>query len=242
MNKKIVKWIDKTFYPNHQNNWDDRFFREEILKIENRKSLKLLDVGAGAGIVMQMNFKDEFAEVIGIDPDKRVVDNQYLDKGYVGLADNMPMFEDNYFDVIISDNVFEHIDNPDAVFSEVKRVLKMGGVLMAKTPNKYHYMPLIATYTPTWFHKFYNKLRGRKSIDTFPTRYLLNSKKDLSIIAEKNAFLIEYIKFYEGRPEYLRIFFFTYIFGILYEKIVNIFSLNQLKILIIVKMRKSEKK
>jgi hypothetical protein len=54
-------------------------------------------------------------------------------------------------------------------------VLKPTGILLFKTPNALHYMPLIARMTPHGFHRFVNKLRGRATIDTFPTRYRVNT-------------------------------------------------------------------
>ena len=237
MNKKIVNWMDKKFYSKFENNWDDTMFREHILK-EVNATMIVLDVGAGAGIVDAMNFKGYCKEIYGIDPDERVVDNKFLTKGYVGLADSMPFFEDEKFDLIICDNVLEHVDNPNSFLKEVNRVLKVGGVFMGKTPNKYHYMPLIAKFTPTWFHKFYNKLRGRESEDTFPTRYLLNSITEQTNIFSQNGFSISYIKSVEARPEYLRITFLSYFFGIVYERIVNTLNINILKILLISKFKK----
>lgn len=112
MNKTIMNWLDK-------------LFREEILKLEDKKEVVVLDVGAG--IVKYINFRDIFQEVVGIDPDERVVENPYLHKGYIGLADSMPFFEDRKFDLIISDNVFKHVDNPEVLFNEISRVLKHGG-------------------------------------------------------------------------------------------------------------------
>lgn len=109
---------------------------------------------------------------------------------------------------------------------------------MAKTPNKYHYVPLIDRYTPTWFHKFYNKLRGRESEDSFPRRYLLNSMRDQSLIAQNSGFKVEWINSYKGRPEYLRLFFLAYIVGIIHEIVVNALNINQAKILLISKFKK----
>lgn len=128
MNKKIVKWIDKTFYSDYENNWDDKMFRQEILKVI-KSDFIVLDVGAGAGIVDEMNFKNDCKEIYGIDPDERVVNNKFLTKGYKGLADKMPFFEDNKFDLVISDNVLEHVENPSSFLKEINRVLKEGGYL-----------------------------------------------------------------------------------------------------------------
>jgi hypothetical protein len=82
-------------------------------------------------------------------------------------------------------------------------------------------MPIIAASTPTWFHKFYNRLRGRDVIDTFPTHYNCNSLKQVAVSAERSGLKLKHVEFWEGRPEYLRITAITYLFGYLYEKLVN---------------------
>lgn len=182
--------------------------------------IRVLDVGAGAGIVSQMNFKGKFTHVCGIDPDPRVVKNPYLDEGKVAVAEKIP-YEDASFDLIFSDNVLEHLDHPEEVFAEVNRVLRPGGIFLVKTPNKKHYVPLIARWTPHRFHRFFNRLRGRDSEDTFPTRYKANSPRDLQKLSEAAGLSIESIRLVESRPEYLRLNPFTYLIGIAYERLVN---------------------
>lgn len=52
-------------------------------------------------------------------------------------------FEDNTFDVVLFNEVFEHLRiNLNFTFREVKRVLKPGGVLMLSTPNLYSVLGL----------------------------------------------------------------------------------------------------
>ena len=101
----------------------------------------MLDLGAGAGIVPEMNFKGHARRVCGVDPDPRVADNPHLDEGREGVGESIP-YPDASFDVVVSDNVFEHLDNPLAVFREVHRVLRPGGLLLAKTPNRWHYVAI----------------------------------------------------------------------------------------------------
>ena len=44
-------------------------------------------------------------------------------------------FEDNFFDVVVTFQVIEHIKNDHLFLSEIKRVLKPGGKLLLTTPN-----------------------------------------------------------------------------------------------------------
>jgi SAM-dependent methyltransferase len=211
--------LDRYWYPQLGRNWDDTLFREVLLGYITDSSV-VLDVGAGAGIIPQMNFKGKAARVCGVDLDPRVVDNPFLDEGIVGKGEKLP-YADETFDVVFSDNVFEHLPDPAAVFAEVKRVLKKGGYFISKTPNRFHYVPVLAQLTPLWFHKFFNSLRGRETEDTFPTLYRANSERAVNKLAVEAGFSVKNIRLVEGRPEYLRFSVPSYFAGIAYERLVN---------------------
>lgn len=235
---RVTDWMDQSWYSEFAKNWDDLIFRERILTNIKPDSVAL-DLGAGAGIVAQMNFKGLAKKVCGVDLDPRVVDNPMLDEGRVSDAGGIP-YEDALFDVVFSDNVFEHLDEPLAVYNEVARVLKPGGVLLFKTPNKWHYMPTIARMTPHGFHQFVNRLRGRAEVDTFPTRYRTNTKGDVQRLAAAAGLTVESVERIEGRPEYLRMTWPTYLVGFLYERIVNSTSLlAPFRILLVGTLRKA---
>ena len=236
---KLINTIDELFYSDQHKNWDDQLFRDRILQTLNPDS-HLLDVGAGAGIIKAMNFRGRTERVCGVDLDPRVLDNPFLDHAQISNAAELP-YCDASFDVVIADNVMEHLENPEAVFSEIARVLQPGGKLLFKTPNRRHYMPLIARITPHRFHQWVNRLRGRHETDTFPTQYLCNSVSQIERIADRAGLNIDTIELIEGRPEYLRINVFTYLFGLFYERLVNALPfLSSFRILLIVTLSKSE--
>lgn len=217
----LVEYMDNKFYAGYGSQWDDVLFRKFLLKKINRDFV-CLDYGAGRGKVKQLNLREFVNKVVGVDIDDAVFENPLIEEAKRLEAPDFKIpYDNDLFDLVFSDNVFEHVEFPESVFKEIYRVLKPGGLFIAKTPNKFHYMPIIARFTPLSFHKFYNKLRGRDSVDTFPTFYRCNSKYDVKKYAFKAKFSDVSTSYWEGRPEYLRLSFITYIPGMLYERIVN---------------------
>lgn len=232
-----VAWMDRTLYPNHPDEWDEWAFRERILAHVRPDSV-MLDLGAGAGVVGQMNFRGAGAHICGIDPDPRVKENLYLDEARIGSGENIP-YPDNSFDIVFSCNVLEHLADPAAVFKEVHRVLKPGGVYLVKTPNRWHYVAMLATLTPLWFHRLVKRRMGRDDADTFPTLYRANSRRALQRLAQESSLSLASFERTEGRPEYLRRNPVTYVFGWLYERSVNLLpGLHRFRVVILAEMRK----
>ncbi len=223
--ERVATWLDGGRYADYSDRWDDALFHSLVGELLTESTV-LLDLGAGAGIVPEMNFKDRVARVCGVDPDPRVVDNPFLDDGRVGVGEQIP-YEDETFDLVVADNVLEHLENPVEVFTEVRRVLKPGGRFVAKTPNFWHYVAIGASLTPHSFHRRFNAGRGRQEEDTFPTRYRANTRRDLERSARAARLELSSCSFFEGRPEYLRRWWPAYLVGAAYERIVNSTDLLQ---------------
>ncbi len=118
-------------------------------------------------------------------------------------------------------------------------MLKPGGSFLFKTPNVWHYMPLISRLTPHSFHRYINRKRGRDVEDTFPTCYKANSRKRILGLVAGTPLHVEYVDRIEGRPEYMRMSAATYVLGWMYERTVNSTRfLQPLRILLVGKLTK----
>lgn len=234
----IVRRLDRRLYPGVEDHWDDRLFRQRV-EPEIRAGDRLLDLGAGAGVVPWLDFRGLGAQVIGVDPDRRVLDNPHLDEARIGVAEQIP-YPDASFDLVIAANLLEHLQVPHPAFREVARVLRPGGRFLAKTPNRRHYVPLIATLTPHRFHKWVARQRGRREEDTFPTFYRANTRGRIEALARGAGLAVRDLELVESRPEYLRRWPLAYLLGWAYERAVNGFGgrLAELRVLLLIALEK----
>lgn len=128
-----VKYEKETFGPSGDS---QRFFRvlEEI-----KNGDKVLDIGCGIGVLTRM-IKDAYpaAEVWGTDiASSTIEDNtaQHPDITYkhllIGEQGAVPT---EYFDVVFSGEVLEHIEDPQQLFLDAYSYLKPGGKFIVTTP------------------------------------------------------------------------------------------------------------
>ncbi len=211
----LTQWMDRKLYPAYGEEWDNKRFRA-VLDSVVQSHHAILDYGAGRGAVAALNLRGRARIVCGVDPDEVVLRNPFLDEArLLPLPAGRIPYPDATFDVVFSSNVLEHVSDPLACFCEMYRVLKRGGIFLAKTPGKWHYVPCVARLTPHAFHVWANRRRGREPRDTFPTLYRCNTARAVRRNARQAGFEVVWIDSWEGRPEYLRFFFFFLILGCL---------------------------
>lgn len=125
-------------------------FIEELGRVN-----KILDVGCGKGEVGYILLTKKISKyVYGVDVDEDAL-KEARKKGLltfkVDLNSEKLPFPEEFFDIIISLDVIEHIINIDNMMSEIRRVLKTNGILIISTPNVqfiYHIIRLILGYGP----------------------------------------------------------------------------------------------
>ncbi len=208
------RWYKPDQYDN------DSVFLERISRNLTPQS-RVLDAGAGAGDLFPYDFKNRVQEMVGVDLDPRVTSNPRLHRGILSDLTSIPI-EDNYFDVIFSRAVLEHVQEPERFLNEMGRLLKPGGVFVFLTPNRWHYVCVGSQLTPHGFHEWYNKrLRGREDEDTFPTVYRLNSASSVRRHFGQAGFVEKELLFRECCPNYLLFAAPAFYLGVLYERLVN---------------------
>ena len=101
----------------------------------------VLDLGCGNGSIVRQ-YRGLGYEAFGCDfTFKTGPDVESLQPhGLIRLIERMPYrlpFADDSFDLVISDQVFEHVKNYDETLSEIRRVLKPDGVSLHFFPSRY---------------------------------------------------------------------------------------------------------
>ena len=99
------------------------------------KNSRILDVGCGNGDFALELLKLGF-DVCGIDLSKcEVLKERHK---IVDLQHDRYPYPDNYFDVVFSKSVIEHLRDPDYLIDEAHRVLKPGGTFICLAPSWKH--------------------------------------------------------------------------------------------------------
>ena len=190
---------------------------------------RLLDAGCGRYLEFSKELADN-VHVFGVDLEPTLeTHNQRSPFGVRGNLGQLP-FPDNYFDLIISRSVIEHLEDPSVVFREFHRVLKPGGRVILSTPNKYDYVSVIARITPYSFHrKLASKTLQVSEDDVFPTLYRANTLSKLGKELRSAGFIQQELKAINHYPAYLMFSPLLFRLGILYEKITSIHALRFLR-------------
>ena len=125
---KYTKMIDKHLSNSHYKHFYTKYFS---LSEEDYKDKVILDIGCGPR--GSLEWADMTKERIGLDP----LADKYLKMGgkkhkmtYVqAYAEKIP-FPDNHFNFVSSFNSLDHVEDLKASCSEIKRVLKPGGIFL----------------------------------------------------------------------------------------------------------------
>ncbi len=148
------------------------------------------EVGCGRGVLVDMgqpggpwqDLRGDGRTVIGIDIEDTGADNPVIDEFRLIGDDGRWPLDDASVDLAVSDFVLEHVTDPDAFVLELARVLRPGGMFIARTVAKSSVLATVARIVPNDHHaRAVEHLQpGREERDVFATSYKMNARKDLA--------------------------------------------------------------
>lgn len=117
-----------------------RFGQDRRLDLIRRyaplEGARILDIGCGLGVYVR-KFQEFSREAYGIDIDaKRLTQGAATTPGLLlGVGEHLP-FESGSFDVVVLNEVIEHVTDDEATMREATRILRPGGHVVIYAPNR----------------------------------------------------------------------------------------------------------
>ena len=177
---KLLKW-PAPFYI--------KWFQEAGVNLKSR----ILDVGCGAGYLLLSMYKDGFRHLTGADP--------FINEE-IRYARDLIIYKKSveemhgYFDFIMMNHSFEHMQEPEMILKHAHRLLRPGKYLMIRVPVADSYA--FRTYGINWVQ-----------LDA-PRHFYLHTVKSINFLAEKTGFTIKKVDYdsnefqFWGSEQYLR--------------------------------------
>jgi ubiquinone/menaquinone biosynthesis C-methylase UbiE len=171
------------------------FDRLEVLL---QPGARWLDVGCGRQLIPQwMNGQAERETklaaraglFVGIDPDVTALRDNHSCRFKLNADAAALPFADAGFDLVTSNMVFEHVEDPLALLMEIRRVLRPGGRMLALTPNWLDIVTIAARAVPNRFHPaIVSRVETRGEADVHPTHFRFNRPGTIEQLLRRAGF------------------------------------------------------
>ncbi|MEM5785898.1 MAG: class I SAM-dependent methyltransferase [Syntrophobacteraceae bacterium] len=147
----------------HKHYWSDSFNNKELGTIlDSRKFARLIDVGCGDGILLyqlnRMGYLDGVEEVWAVDlSSERLKDISLISpkiRPFQSDAQHLDGVPDSSFDLVISTQVIEHVENDFEMMKSLYRIARPGAIVYLDTVFKERYG-----------YYFYKNDRGQRVLD-----------------------------------------------------------------------------
>lgn len=158
---------------------------------------RILDIGSGAGVgVHHVAQHLNEPHVVCIDLSSAALQDARSRGSSVLMAsaegDFLP-FGDDIFDIVILNEVIEHLVDTDSILSEIRRVLRPSGLLLLSTPNLaawFNRASLLFGLQPAFSEVSFRKVYGRPG-SGLVGHLRLFTRRALIAFVNDNGFLVE---------------------------------------------------
>ena len=167
----------------------------EFIKKYTDETCEIAEIGCGPGR-STLYMTEIGLSVTALDLSKYSLElaKKRAPKGNFILGDNTNLpFPSNSFDIVISDGVLHHTNNPKKSFEENSRILKSGGKMylsIYRKYGKYYFIYHIIGFWIRYFKKFYlgDLLIEKILIPFYYLLHLLRTEKNINNRGAKNLF------------------------------------------------------
>jgi SAM-dependent methyltransferase len=137
-----VSDLSERYERHHRERRDDGDFvfvpeRIPLLVAAVGSGKRVLDLGCRSGALTRHFLAGN--SVVGLDVDAAALDKAAelgVEPVQANVEERLP-FDDSSFDAVVAGELFEHLQFPDALVAEIRRVLRPGGVLAGSVPNAF---------------------------------------------------------------------------------------------------------
>ena len=172
----------------HKSGWDSVLPFLGVAQALAAEASVVVEVGCGRGMeaddrtgrILQ-DLRGPDRRVIGIDTDPAGAKNPLIDEFRLIEQTSRWPLDDACVDLAVSDWVLEHVDDGPAFVAELTRTLRPGGVFVARTVSRHSPLSVAARMVANDQHNRWLRVLQPKRLeqDVFPTRYRMNTEKDL---------------------------------------------------------------
>jgi SAM-dependent methyltransferase len=174
---------------------------EEVLRRHVRSDMDWLDLGCGHQLLPAWRAEQErelvarCRSIVGLDYDLDALKHHAnISRTVRGDMTRLP-FRPASFDLVTANMVVEHLDQPEAQFREVSRVLRPGGLFLFHTPSAYGYPTILARFVPRWPKlALVRLLEGRRPADVYPAFYRANTRRRIEELSRLTGLQLAQVK------------------------------------------------
>ncbi len=178
--------------PPPQEDYRDFFAQKVVAHIPDQA--KLLEIGSGSGLFFKLTpIRRKAAHIFGTDPSPEILDNKDVDARAVGRMEEID-FGTQRFDGAFAYNVIEHIQEPLPFLKRVSSLLQPNSWFWSASPNALH--PFCKTSRGLekiglkgLFHRHSQLVKGRHTVNEYPSYYRLCNPNRLPSMAAQAGFV-----------------------------------------------------